>query len=554
MRALLGRTPLEAAAGAASTSDRGSGGGGGDYGSDDEDADDSEGDRKAELLGSALGLNILKLYQQQACECVCRGDLRRARCLFQLSGATPLEVVSACLSMGRGDSALEEVAEMISTGGAGAAVGPGRLSPEVIRRLRLACLTHLQLSAWAAAAAAAALENVPPEAARAAALAASAATAGTQQGIMAPNTAVVAAASVINALQGSGGAGGGARAGAGAHGMSEEELAGVVTAAASACTAANGAAAIAAAMESRDPDDESGQTAAGGHMGSAPGGPGDAASAQRRMQGGAEMAEAMLRLMLAVGRTVEVLHAQGVVLGEGGGAPWLSGALQGEADAVFPSLPASVGGPQHPSRAAGTSLASLPRGALTADAESRLVGQLLPLLTDRELIEVVANSARGSRLMAGHAGDGISEGGGVGEAQVRTTAPGHVAGCKQRAHRAANLLSFSGSQARQSGVRLPTSPCLPHSSLLYAGAHHRVARTVLSSSPWRCCGRPEGGGGRAGRALGEIPPMAGRGPGCSVGKRRRARLHPQATPARQLREADIFLEENTLLPAFLVTR
>lgn len=76
--------------------------------------DDNEGDRKAELLGTALGLDIMRLYSNVARACVQRGEYRRALCLFQLAGASPDDVIRACLGVGCPDAITSELAEVQS--------------------------------------------------------------------------------------------------------------------------------------------------------------------------------------------------------------------------------------------------------------------------------------------------------------------------------------------------------------------------------------------------------------------------------------------------------
>jgi len=258
---------------------------------------DHDGDRKAELLGTALALDVLWLYKRAARDCVSAGNLRRARCLFQLAGADPADVVGACLAEGRAEEALAELAEM--RGG----------DPAATRRLRLACLAHMQLSAWAAAAAAAALHAAPPAAAAAAAAAARA-VAGTVH-MVTPSAAAAAAAAVAEALQ------------EGSPDVTEEEAARVAVAAASACSAAAAAAAIATGLHDNLLRDDSSARGEGGEGG---------ASASE-----APDAEAMLRLMLACGRAAEALHGQGVALAEGGHGAWLSATQRAQVGAASPS-------------------------------------------------------------------------------------------------------------------------------------------------------------------------------------------------------------------------
>ena len=76
------------------------------------DDGDGDGDRKAELFGAAMGLDVLGLYRQAARVAVGFGEMRRARCLFQLAGAGPAELVAACLMEGRAQACTEAVATL----------------------------------------------------------------------------------------------------------------------------------------------------------------------------------------------------------------------------------------------------------------------------------------------------------------------------------------------------------------------------------------------------------------------------------------------------------
>jgi len=82
--------------------------------------DDDEGDRKAELLGTALQLDVLQLYTFAARECVQRSEFRRAKCLFQLAGASPDEVIRSCLGVGCPAVIMTELAELCAGGPQGA--------------------------------------------------------------------------------------------------------------------------------------------------------------------------------------------------------------------------------------------------------------------------------------------------------------------------------------------------------------------------------------------------------------------------------------------------
>ncbi|KAK3239349.1 hypothetical protein CYMTET_50728 [Cymbomonas tetramitiformis] len=151
--------------------------------------DDKEGDRRAELFGTALGLDVLGLYSSMARECVRSSEFRRALRLFQLAGARPEEVIQACLAEGCPDAAMHELGEVC-------AMGKGlrtRKDSRQMALLRLSCLVHVQLTAWSAAAASTALSAAPKEAA---ANAAAAAAAAAKDG--SPFSPAAAAAAVAN--------------------------------------------------------------------------------------------------------------------------------------------------------------------------------------------------------------------------------------------------------------------------------------------------------------------------------------------------------------------
>lgn len=329
------------------------------------DGDVAEGDRRAALLGTALALDTAWLYKQAARECVRRGQLRRARRLFTLAGADPVDVVGTCLAEGRADEALAELAAMdaqAASRSVGLAATPGT---DAMPRLRLACLAHLQLSAWAAAAAAAALQAAPPAAAAAAAEAA-AAVEGTAH-MMSSSAAAAAAAAVAEALQNE------------SPDVSPDDAARVAAAAASACSAAAAAAAVATGLHDDvlrdgDEEEEGESNASSSH---------DAAAADAN----AATSEAMLRLMLACGRVAEALCAQGVALAEGGGGPWLEEAQRDAVCAAAPRAEDAVAARRGSVHAAAAAAAAAPPGTPPP---------ALALLDDDALLRLAAATAKGA--------------------------------------------------------------------------------------------------------------------------------------------------------------
>jgi len=274
---------------------------------------DGGSDGAAEALGTALGLDVLALYRQAARAAVRRGDLGRARRMVRLAGCGPEALVGALLQEGL---SAEAVAELGQPGGplttpAAAAAGGARL-------LRLACLAHMQLSAWAATAAAAAMQAAPPAAAAAAAAAVGART-GLQAG--SAGAAAAAAAAVADemrrrAAEWAEGGGGGAPP------MEEEDLGRLSQAAASACSAAAAAAAIARMLGADEDADGEGE--------------GEGAGAPRPPP------ETLLRLLLACGRLAEALHGQGVILEGGEGGAWLPPPMAALAAAAAPGVEETV--------------------------------------------------------------------------------------------------------------------------------------------------------------------------------------------------------------------
>ena len=284
------------------------------------------GDQRAALLGAGLGLNTRWLFTLVARDAAAAGDMARARQLFRAAGAAAPDVVAACLEEGRPEDALEEL---------GAARPPsGGVPPAATHVLRLACVTYMQLSAWAAAAAASALGSAPPDAAAAAAEAAQAAAGGAHRNVT-PSVAAAAAAAVAQALQRGPGSG-----------LDEEDeyelpmpddtVAAVASAAASACTAAAAAAAIASGVHDMallgDGDGAWGDKIADVHATN----PWLDSTADAHLR-----AEAMLRLMLACGRVAEALQSQGVALAEGTSgstAPWLPPQTHAHVRGACPTL------------------------------------------------------------------------------------------------------------------------------------------------------------------------------------------------------------------------
>ena len=284
------------------------------------------GDQRAALLGAGLGLNTRWLFTLVARDAAAAGDMARARQLFRAAGAAAPDVVAACLEEGRPEDALEELSQ--------ARPASSGVPPAATRVLRLACVTYMQLSAWAAAAAASALGNAPPDAAASAAEAAQAAAGGAHRTVT-PSVAAAAAAAVAQALQ--------RGPGSGLDDVDEYELpvpddtvAAVSAAAASACTAAAAAAAIASGVHDMallgDGDGAWGDKVSDVHATN----PWLDSAADANLR-----AEAMLRLMLACGRVAEALQSQGVALAEGtngGTTPWLPPNTHSHVKAACPTL------------------------------------------------------------------------------------------------------------------------------------------------------------------------------------------------------------------------